>query len=109
MTQLTSAWPHHKPLGCQTTCCHSQHVSWLLTPAEVKAHTAELDARRSAGKVVRRPHKKRSDAGISHKHKALPGINKENNGPSKKVKKISANHRDAPKSTEFIESSDEED
>ncbi|KAG2034685.1 hypothetical protein BDR03DRAFT_823856, partial [Suillus americanus] len=34
-----------------------------LTPAEVKLHTAELDACRSAGQVVRQPRKKRSDAG----------------------------------------------
>jgi hypothetical protein len=80
--------------------------SWaVLTPGEVKAYTAKLDARRSAGDVVRQPRKKRSDAGVSRKRKAK----KDNIGPSKKVKKLSANHRDAPKSAEFIESSDEED
>ncbi|KAG2353336.1 hypothetical protein BDR07DRAFT_1231797, partial [Suillus spraguei] len=38
-----------------------------LTPAEVKLHTAELDACRSAGQVVRQPRKKRSDAGVARK------------------------------------------
>ncbi|KAG2040314.1 hypothetical protein BDR03DRAFT_858234 [Suillus americanus] len=77
----------------------------VLTPGEVKAYTAKLDARRSAGDVVRQPRKKRSDAGVSRKRKAK----KDNNGPSKKVNKLSANHCDAPKSAEFIDSSDEED
>ncbi|KAG1826386.1 hypothetical protein DFJ58DRAFT_692589, partial [Suillus subalutaceus] len=83
-----------------------------LTPAEVKVHSAELDARRSAGQVVRQPRKKRSDAGITRKRKAPPTTgqaHKENRRPSKKVKKnTSAQHREAPKSAEFIESSDEE-
>ncbi|KAG1860366.1 hypothetical protein F4604DRAFT_1684382 [Suillus subluteus] len=77
----------------------------VLTPGEVKACTAKLDARCSAADVVRQPRKKRSDAGVSHKRKAK----KDNNGPSKKVKKLSANHCDAPKSAEFIELSDKED
>ncbi|KAG1880786.1 hypothetical protein F4604DRAFT_1578410 [Suillus subluteus] len=81
---------------------------WVaLTPAEVKAHTAELDTRRSAGEVVRQPRKKRSDAGLSRKRKRLPAANKEKNGPSKKAKRNSAGHRDGPKSAEFVESSDE--
>ncbi|KAG1846243.1 hypothetical protein DFJ58DRAFT_686603 [Suillus subalutaceus] len=83
-----------------------------LTPAEVKVHSAELDARRLAGQVVRQPRKKRSDAGITRKRKAPPTTgqaHKENRRPSKKVKKnTSAQHREAPKSAEFIESSDEE-
>ncbi|KAG1859023.1 hypothetical protein DFJ58DRAFT_726481 [Suillus subalutaceus] len=83
-----------------------------LTPAEVKVHSAELDARYSAGQVVWQPRKKRSDAGITRKRKAPPTTgqaHKENRRPSKKVKKnASAQHREAPKSAEFIESSDEE-
>ncbi|KAG2049247.1 hypothetical protein BDR06DRAFT_866438, partial [Suillus hirtellus] len=35
-----------------------------LSPAEVKAHTAELDAHRSAGEVVHKLQKKCSDAGV---------------------------------------------
>ncbi|KAG2029537.1 hypothetical protein BDR03DRAFT_845642, partial [Suillus americanus] len=39
----------------------------VLMPAEVKAHTAKLNARHSAGEVVWHPRKKRSDAGKSRK------------------------------------------
>ncbi|KAG2354601.1 hypothetical protein BDR07DRAFT_1305442 [Suillus spraguei] len=55
-----------------------------LTPAEVKLHTAELDACRSAGQVVRQPRKKRSDAGVARKRKAPPTTgqaHKENRRP----------------------------
>jgi len=82
-----------------------------LTAAEVKAHAAKLDARRSAGEVVRQPRKKRSDAGISRKRKVPPTVghaNKENSRLSKKVKKNADQHREAPKSVEFIQSSGEE-
>ncbi|KAG2133488.1 CHAT domain-containing protein [Suillus cothurnatus] len=72
-----------------------------LTPAEVKLHTAELDACRSAGQVVWQPCKKRSDAGVAHMRKAPPTTgqaHKENRRLSKKVKKnSSAQHREAPK------------
>lgn len=57
-----------------------------LIPAEVKAHTAELDTRRSAGEVVRQPRKKRSDAGLSRKRKPLPSAKKDNGRPPKKAK-----------------------
>ncbi|KAG2339099.1 hypothetical protein BDR05DRAFT_1003643 [Suillus weaverae] len=84
----------------------------IRTVAEVKLHSAELDAHHSAGQVVQQPHKKCSDAGIACKHKAPPTTgqaNKENRRPSKKVKKNTrAQHREGPKSAEFIESSDEE-
>ena len=79
--------------------------------AEVKAHAAKLDARCSAGEVVQQPRKKRSDAGISRKRKFPPTVrhaNKENSGLSKKVKRNAAQHREVPKSVEFIESSGEE-
>ncbi|KIK34474.1 hypothetical protein CY34DRAFT_26852 [Suillus luteus UH-Slu-Lm8-n1] len=80
-----------------------------LTPVEVKAHTAELDVRRSAGEVVRKPRKKRSDAGGSRKRKALPAANGKNKRPSKKARKMAAgSSSEAPKSVEFIVSSGEE-
>lgn len=88
----------------------TQMCYWAgLTPTEVKAHTATLDAWCSAGEVVWQPCKKRSDAGISCKRKAphtMGRANKENNRPSKKLKKSSES---APKSAEFIDSSDKED
>ncbi|KAG1894666.1 uncharacterized protein F5891DRAFT_961189 [Suillus fuscotomentosus] len=91
----------------------AQTCYWAaLTPAEVKIHSAKLDVCRSAGQVVRQPCKKHSDAGIARKHKAPPTTgqaNKENRRLSKKVKKnTSAQHREVPKSVEFIESSDED-
>ncbi|KAG1797353.1 uncharacterized protein HD556DRAFT_1233386 [Suillus plorans] len=79
-----------------------------LSPAEVKAHTAELDARRSAGEVVRKLRKKRSDAGVARKRKVPPTTNKENARSSKRTKVTSAQLRDAPKSAEFVESSNED-
>ncbi|KAG1888969.1 uncharacterized protein F5891DRAFT_965858 [Suillus fuscotomentosus] len=83
--------------------------SWTtLSPAEVKAHTAELDACRSAGEVVRKPRKKRSDAGVARKRKVPPTSNKNNRKSSKRAKEAPARLREAPKSAEFVESSDEE-
>ncbi|KAG1786352.1 uncharacterized protein HD556DRAFT_1248400 [Suillus plorans] len=79
-----------------------------LSPAEVKAHTAELDARRSAGEVVRKLRKKRSDAGVARKRKVPPTTNKENARSLKRTKVTSAQLRDAPKSAEFVESSNED-
>lgn len=80
----------------------------VLTLAEAKAHTAELNVRRSAGEVIRQPRKRRSDAGISRKRKALPTAHREKKRPSKKAKKTAASNCKAPKSAEFIMSSDEE-
>ncbi|KAG2342394.1 hypothetical protein BDR05DRAFT_886616 [Suillus weaverae] len=62
---VTKIWKLCDALKAQT--CY-----WaVLTPAEVKAHTAELDAHHSAGEVVCRPHKKCSDTGVSCKRKAV--------------------------------------
>ncbi|KAG1862659.1 hypothetical protein F4604DRAFT_1683802 [Suillus subluteus] len=82
-----------------------------LTPAEVKAHIANLDERHSAGEIVKQPHKKHSDAGTSHKCKAPSTVghaNKQTKCLSKKAKKNSYQDREVPKSVEFIVSSDEE-
>jgi hypothetical protein len=83
----------------------------VLSPAEVKAHASELDTRCSAGEVVWKPRKKCSDAGIPRKHKdgsSAGWATKENNRPSKRVKKNSAQLQEGPKSAEFVDSSDEE-
>ncbi|KAG1860607.1 hypothetical protein DFJ58DRAFT_778195 [Suillus subalutaceus] len=82
-----------------------------LSPAEVKTHASELDTRRSAGEAVRKPRKKRSDAGVPRKRKGGPSAgraNKENHRPSKRGKKNPAQPQECPKSAEFVESSDEE-
>ncbi|KAG1868645.1 hypothetical protein F4604DRAFT_1584515 [Suillus subluteus] len=80
-----------------------------LTPAEVKAHTATLNKCHSEGEIVKQPHKKRSDAGTSHKRKAPSAVghtNKQTKGSSKKAKHNSS--QNVPKSVEFIISSDED-
>ncbi|KAG0701647.1 hypothetical protein DFH29DRAFT_1000066 [Suillus ampliporus] len=82
-----------------------------LTQAEIKAHSAELEARHSAGEVVCKPRKKRSDSGVPRKRKAVPTAgrsDKENQRMLKKAKGTPAQHRQVPKSTEFVESSNKE-
>ncbi|KAG1752816.1 hypothetical protein EDB19DRAFT_1627578 [Suillus lakei] len=82
-----------------------------LTPAEVKTHTTNLNERRSAGEVVKKPRKKCSDAGTSRKRKAPSTVghaNKQTKCSSKKAKKNSDQDHEVPKSVEFIVSSDEE-
>jgi hypothetical protein len=76
-----------------------------LSSAEVKTHASELDARRSAGEAIRKPRKKRSDAGVPRKRKGGPSAGL---GPSKRGKKNPAQPQEGPKSSEFVESSDEE-
>ncbi|KAG1900423.1 uncharacterized protein F5891DRAFT_1227064 [Suillus fuscotomentosus] len=81
----------------------------VLSPAEIKAHTAELEARCSAGDVVHKPRKKRSDAGVPRKRKAATstGPSKENQRMLKRAKRNSAQLPRGPKSAEFVQSSDE--
>ncbi|KAG1856397.1 hypothetical protein DFJ58DRAFT_727236 [Suillus subalutaceus] len=78
----------------------------VLSPAEIKAHTAELETRRSAGEVIRKPRKKCSDAGVPRKRK---GKQNKNERSSKRAKMNPAQLLQGPKSAEFVESSDEED
>ncbi|KAG1724059.1 hypothetical protein EDB19DRAFT_1644824 [Suillus lakei] len=98
-------WRIHDALKART--CY-----WTtLTPAEVKTHTTNLNECRSAGEVVKKPRKKRSDAGTSRKHKAPSTVghaNKQTKCLSKKAKKNSDQDHEVPKSVEFIVSSDEE-
>ncbi|KAG2143335.1 hypothetical protein BD769DRAFT_1383295 [Suillus cothurnatus] len=80
------------------------------TVSEIRKLCDALKAR--TWQVVQQPCKKRSDAGVAHKHKAPPTTgqaHKKNRRLSKMVKKnSSAQHHEAPKSAEFIKSSDEE-
>ncbi|KAG2738623.1 hypothetical protein P692DRAFT_20758224 [Suillus brevipes Sb2] len=76
-----------------------------LSSAEVKTHASELDAHRSAGEAIRKPRKKCSDAGVPRKRKGGPSAGL---GPSKRGKKNPAQPQEGPKSSEFVESSDEE-
>ncbi|KAG2031491.1 hypothetical protein BDR03DRAFT_1016041 [Suillus americanus] len=84
----------------------------VLSPAEVKAHTAGLKTRRSAGEVICKPRKKRSDAGVPWKRKAAATTGpsqKKNERSSKRAKRNTAQLPQGPKSAEFVELSDEED
>lgn len=77
-----------------------------LSKSELDVFTAELNARRAAGETVRKPRKKRSDAGIPRKRKAAIG-GKENVRPRKIAR---STHKHAlPKSAAFVPTSDEED
>ncbi|KAG1899792.1 uncharacterized protein F5891DRAFT_1128793 [Suillus fuscotomentosus] len=77
-------WPHSVNFISPSNIGTARTCYWtVLSLAEIKAHTAELEARCSAGDVVRKPRKKRSDAGVPRK-------------PSSRSK-----------SAEFVQSSDE--
>ncbi|KAG2127889.1 uncharacterized protein EDB93DRAFT_1256852 [Suillus bovinus] len=80
----------------------------VLTPAEVKSHAAELDVHRLAGETVCKPCKKRSDSGVPQKCKAPAAgqAGQENQRVSKKAKRTGPQLRQAPKSSEVVESSD---
>ncbi|KAG2038240.1 hypothetical protein BDR03DRAFT_308571 [Suillus americanus] len=82
-----------------------------LSQTEIKSHAAELNARRLAGEIVRKPHKKRSDSGVPRKRKApatTEQAGRETQRASKKAKRTAPQHRQAPKSSEFVEPSDED-
>src|SRR5882672_374597 len=86
-----------------------------LTITEVEAHAGELDACRARGKVVTRPRKCRSDAGVKRKRQE-DGVNTENERPKKQKKdvssrkvtgrKASAKRSQAPVSREVLSDSD---
>ncbi|KAG1894803.1 uncharacterized protein F5891DRAFT_1151914 [Suillus fuscotomentosus] len=81
----------------------------VLSPEEVKSHAAELNTRRLAGEIVRKPRKKRSDSGVPRKRKApatAGQAGQENQRVSKKAKRTAPQLRQAPKSSEVVESSD---
>ncbi|KAI6018895.1 hypothetical protein BKA83DRAFT_4057608 [Pisolithus microcarpus] len=76
-----------------------------LSKNELELFVTELNTRRAAGETVRKPRKKRSDAGVARKRKA-PAGGKENVQPRKKAH---PQKRGLPKSVETISTSDEED
>ncbi|KAI6104924.1 hypothetical protein EV401DRAFT_2078750 [Pisolithus croceorrhizus] len=77
-----------------------------LSKSELDLFATELNTRRVAGETVRKPRKKRSDAGIPRKRKAPIG-GKENVRPRKIA--CSTHKRTLPKSAAIIPTSDEED
>ena len=102
MRKLHDAW--------KTGAC-----KWVwLTQAELDTHMASIEARQKSGKVVGKPRKKRSDAGITS-GKCKRG-DKENMGPKSKRSKVSQRttkkalkgKSKQPSSAEFISLSDED-
>ncbi|KIK16761.1 hypothetical protein PISMIDRAFT_15622 [Pisolithus microcarpus 441] len=77
-----------------------------LSKNEPDLFVTELNSRHVAGDTVRKPRKKRSDAGITRKCKAPIG-SKENVQVRKKAH--SSHRHNLPKSVEFISTSNEED
>ena len=98
----------------------SGSCKWVrLTEAELNAHAASLEEREKNGKTIRKPRKKRSDAGVPRGKRKRD--DKENAGPSAKRskaqrgakkragKKAAGGKSKQPTSAEYIYSSDEED
>ena len=79
-----------------------------MSKSELELFIADLDARCTAGETVRKPRKKRSDAGVPRKRKASTG-DKESNQPRKRVQIGGSTKRILPKSIAFIPTSDEDD
>ncbi|KAG1720457.1 uncharacterized protein EDB91DRAFT_1088833 [Suillus paluster] len=79
--------------------CHWFH----MTPRQRDEFVIGLAARHKRGEVIGKPRKKRSDAGVARKQKG-----KENGHPTKRVQ-ASRTSAQAPKSSEFVDTSEEED
>ncbi|KAG1785813.1 uncharacterized protein HD556DRAFT_1236368 [Suillus plorans] len=78
--------------------CH-----WFrMSPRQREEYNALLDARRKKGEVVTKPRKKRSDAGVPRKRKG-----KENSHQRKRARAPGSSMQ-APKSAEFVCTSEEE-
>ena len=94
-----------------------------LTTAEVQAHADEIEARRAKGKVVGKPRKQRSDAGVKckrvddnrdkengrSKSKKQKGVvQRRKHGPSKKpTANVLSKKSQAPTSREYITDSED--
>ena len=79
-----------------------------MSKSELELFITDLDARRTARETVRKPRKKRSDAGVPRKCKASTG-DKESDQPRKRVRIGGSTKRILPKSIAFIPTSDEDD
>ncbi|KAI6010078.1 hypothetical protein PISMIDRAFT_16996 [Pisolithus microcarpus 441] len=78
-----------------------------LSKAKCNAFSSELEARHASGEVVKKPRKKRSDAGVPHKWKNVLGGNPSKEGPSsKRARCDTGRKRVVPKSTEFVRDMD---
>ncbi|KAI6006015.1 hypothetical protein EDD15DRAFT_2154572 [Pisolithus albus] len=80
-----------------------------LSKAERNAFSSELEARRASGEVVKKPRKKRSDAGVPRKRKNVLGGNPSKEGPSsKRARRDTGRKRVVPKSTELVRDMDDD-
>ncbi|KIJ63228.1 hypothetical protein HYDPIDRAFT_92480, partial [Hydnomerulius pinastri MD-312] len=91
--QLRKLWD-----ALKSGTCHWKKMS----PREHANHSAQLEARRKAGETVGKARKKRSDAGTTRKRNA-------GDKESAPHKKRQLGKGTAPKSSEFVDTSDEED
>ncbi|KAG2135771.1 hypothetical protein DEU56DRAFT_737506 [Suillus clintonianus] len=73
-----------------------------LSPRQREEYSAQLAARRKKGEVVGKPRKKRADAGVQRKRKG------KENAPPRKRARGSGSSTQAPKSTEYVETTDED-
>ena len=83
-------------------CCWKK-----LSKGERGAFNAELDTRRAAGESIKKPRKKRSDAGVSRKRKNI-GASEENGPAPKRARHATTKKRSIPKSSEFVHDTDED-
>ncbi|KAI6105163.1 hypothetical protein EDD16DRAFT_1486163 [Pisolithus croceorrhizus] len=88
----------------------SRECCWKkLLKAKCSAFSSKLEACCTSGEVVKKPHKKCSDAGVPCKCKNLLGSNPSKEGPpSKRAKHDAVRKRIVPKSTEFVHDTDDD-
>ena len=75
----------------------------VLTANERKDHETKLQACEAAGETVKAPRKKCSDSGIKYK-----GSSKEEDGSSNNIRPAKRRRGPTPKSSEFVDTSDDE-
>ncbi|KAG1727462.1 uncharacterized protein EDB91DRAFT_1061143, partial [Suillus paluster] len=97
INDLNTLWKLHDAL-------REGYCRWFrMTPRQHDEFVTGLAARCKRGEVISKPCKKRSDAGVACKQKG-----KENGRPTKRVR-ASGTSAQALKSSEFVDTSEEED
>ncbi|KAF9235514.1 hypothetical protein BU15DRAFT_51293, partial [Melanogaster broomeanus] len=83
-----------------------------LTHRELDAHSAEVTNRMAVGEVIKKTHKKQSDAGVPRKHKApadAPGTETQNTSAWKRPKASVLRTWTVPKSVAFLPDNTDDD
>ena len=78
-----------------------------LSKGEWGAFNADLNTHRAAGESVKKPRKKRSDAGVSRKRKNI-GASEENGPAPKRARHVTTKKRSIPKSSKFVHDTEED-